>query len=330
MRKRAGSVLPGLLVRLAVALGLLVVAFRIAVGGEAGALARLRGSFVAPTAETLGWLSLAWAILGAGFVAGAARFRTLLGGAGIPVAFGALLRAYLVGAFFMLILPGGVASDAWRIWDVRRDTGRGSEALGIVAVERVVSLVALVALALGAVWFVPLAPEHAWARSAVAAGAAAALAASALALHPAGVAVLGGVLVRVPALPERAAQVGTRALQALDVLSRRPRVLAAAFAWSFVTLGATVLAVYVLGMPLGAPVALPWYAAIVPLSSLLEMLPVTIGGAGVREVLYVSLFGAVGMRPEAGLALSLSVFAISLAWGAVGFGLFLARRRGSG
>jgi hypothetical protein len=314
--------------RLAVAGVLLVVAFRVALGGEAGAFERLRGSFVAPPGATLAWLALACALIGSSFAAGAARFRTLLRGAGIEVPFGALLRAYLVSAFFNLVFPGGLGGDAWRIWDVRRGTGRGSEALGIVAVERVVSLAALVLLALLAISFVPLRPEHAWARSVILAAGAASLAAVLLALHPAGIALLRGLLARLPWLPERAAQVGARALGALEGLSRRPPEIAAAFGWSLVTLGTTVLAVYALGMPLGAPVALPWYAAIVPVSSLLEMLPLTIGGAGVREVLYVSLFGAVGMRPEAGLALSLSVFATSVAWGLVGLGLLVAHRRG--
>jgi hypothetical protein len=57
---------------------------------------------------------------------------------------------------------------------------------------------------------------------------------------------------------------------------------------------------------------------------------VSIGGAGVREVLYVALFGAVGMRSEAALALSLSVFAASLVWGGVGLALLVLQRRGGG
>jgi uncharacterized membrane protein YbhN (UPF0104 family) len=315
--------------RIAVAAALLALAFRIALGGEAGALGRLRGSFATPLGETLAWFALACAILGVSFAAGAARFRALLRGASLGAPFGTLLRAYLVAAFFNLVLPGNILGDAWRVWVVRRDTGRGSEALGIVAVERLVSLTALVLLALVALSFLPFPPEQAWARSALLLAGAASLAASTLALRPFGIALARAILRRAPFLPARAADVGGRALAALEALAGRPREIAAAFAWSLATLGLTVLAVYVLGMPLGAPVALPWYAAIVPASALLESLPVSVGGAGVREVFYVALFGAVGMRREAALALSLSVFAASLAWGAVGLGLFLAGRRRS-
>ena len=213
------------------------------------------------------------------------------------------------------------------MWDVRQGTGRGSEALGVVALERLVSLVALALLALAAVPFLPLAPELGWVRGALAGCAGACLAASALALRPAGIAFARGALVRAPWLPLRAVGVGGRALDALEALAARPRALAAAFAWSAAAQGLTVLAVFCLGMPLGAPVAFPWYAAIVPAVALLATLPISIGGAGVREVLYVACFGAVGMRSEAALALSLAVLGVSLVWGGAGLAVFLAGRR---
>ena len=306
---------------------LLALAFRLALGSEAGGLARLGASFVAPAGETLAWLGLACALLGGSFAAGAARFRTLLGAAGIAASYGALLRGYLVAGFFNLVLPGAILGDAWRVWDVRQGTGRGSEALAIVALERLVSLVALALLALGALPFLPLAPELGWVRGVLAGGAGACLAASALGLHPAGISLARGALARAPWLGPRLAGIGGRALEALAALATRPAALGAAFAWSLVAQGLTVLAVFCLGMPLGAPVAFAWYAAIVPSVALLATLPLSIGGAGVREVLYVACFGAVGMRREAALALSLAVFAASLVWGGAGLALFLAGRR---
>jgi glycosyltransferase 2 family protein len=314
--------------RLAVAALLLALAFHLALGGEAGALARLRASFVAPPAAAAGWLAAACALLGGSFLAGAARFRALLAGAGVARPFGGLLRAYLVAGFLNLVLPGAILGDAWRVWDVRRDTGRGSEALGIVALERLVSLAALALLALAAVPFLPLGPEQAWVRPTLAGVGGVCFAASGLALRPAGVALLRGILARLPWLPLRPRVVGERALGALESLASQPRGLAAAFGWSLAAQGMTVVAVYALSFPLGAPVRFPWYAAVVPAVALLATLPVSIGGAGVREVLYVALFGAVGMRSEAALALSLSVFAASLVWGGVGLALLVLQRRG--
>jgi hypothetical protein len=325
--RRGGSALPGLALRGALGVLLLALAFRLALGGEAGGLARLAGAFVVTPGETLAWLGLACALLGGSFAAGAARFSTLLRSAGIAASFGSLLRGYLVAGFFNLVLPGAILGDAWRVWDVRAGTGRGSEALAIVALERLVSLVALALLALAAVPFLPLAAELGWVRGALAGSAGACFAASAFALHPAGIALARSALARARWIGPRVAGALGRALEALAGLAARPAELAAAFAWSAVAQGLTVLAVFCLGMPLGSPVPFPWYAAIVPSVALLATLPLSIGGAGVREVLYVACFGAVGMRPEAALGLSLAVFAVSLVWGGVGLALFLAGRR---
>ena len=66
---------------------------------------------------------------------------------------------------------------------------------------------------------------------------------------------------------------------------------------------------------------------IVPLVTLVTLVPVSIGGAGVREWLYVELFGSLGMRSEVALSLSLSVFAATLVWGFFGLALFAWGRR---
>ena len=66
---------------------------------------------------------------------------------------------------------------------------------------------------------------------------------------------------------------------------------------------------------------------IIPFTTLASLLPISIGGTGVREALFVALFGAVGMRPEVALVLSLSTLFVALAWGLVGLGLFALGRR---
>jgi hypothetical protein len=112
------------------------------------------------------------------------------------------------------------------------------------------------------------------------------------------------------------------ALAALAQISETRSVVLRAFALSVVNQGLPVLAIVALAVPLDALVPLYWFAVIVPFVTLVSLLPVSIGGAGVRELLYVALFGAVGMQPEAALALSLSVFAASIVWGLNGLAVF--------
>ena len=121
-----------------------------------------------------------------------------------------------------------------------------------------------------------------------------------------------------------------RALDAVRSLAAKPAVVARAFGWSLVNQGLPVLALVVLAIPLDAWVPWYWFLVIVPFVTLVSLLPISIGGTGVREVLYVSLFGAVGMRADAALALSLSVLAAALVWGGVGLAVFAAGRRDDG
>jgi uncharacterized protein (TIRG00374 family) len=261
------------------------------------------------------------------FAVGTLRFQILLRGGGLPSRWPVLLRAYLVASYFNTVLPGAILGDAYRVWDVRADTGRGSEALGLVIVERLLSLAALGSIGLLAAPAIPLADEDAYLAWILVGLSGTFLLGTVAALHPAA----NRLLRRASALlPTRLAEAANRALGAVTGLSRRPALLARAFLLSLVAQALPVLAVYVLATPLDTRVALHWYAVIVPFVTLVALVPISIGGAGLREYLYVNLFGAVGMRPEVALSLSLSVFAASLVWSGVGFALFaLGRRRES-
>ena len=66
-----------------------------------------------------------------------------------------------------------------------------------------------------------------------------------------------------------------------------------------------LLAAYLMGEGLGIAIGLPAYIVLVGGSVLLSVLPISLGGWGVREVSMVALFGSVGAGAEQALALSL-------------------------
>jgi len=317
-----------LLLRLAVAAGLLALAFRVALPADHPGLARaLLESWHTSLPEALAWFGLAWALLGLSLVVGALRFRVLLRGAGLTMSFGALLRAYLVATYFNLVLPGAVLGDVYRFLDARRGTGRGSTVLGMVAVERLLSLSALGSIGLVVVPAIPLASEDRWLAGALIFLSGSFAAGTAFALHPRTNPLLRRLVAPMRKLSERLADGIDRALVAVAEVSKKPAVLGRTFALSLANQGLPVLALCALAVPLDALVAWYWFAIIVPFVTLVSLLPISIGGTGVREYLYVALFGAVGMRPESALALSLSVLAAALLWGLVGFAIFAVGRR---
>jgi uncharacterized protein (TIRG00374 family) len=63
---------------------------------------------------------------------------------------------------------------------------------------------------------------------------------------------------------------------------------------------------------LGIPITLDYFFAIISLSSILTMLPISIDSIGVREGSYIFLFGLAGASPEE--ALSLSLFMRVIRW----------------
>jgi uncharacterized membrane protein YbhN (UPF0104 family) len=91
-----------------------------------------------------------------------------------------------------------------------------------------------------------------------------------------------------------------------------------------------ILGAYALGAGLGIPLGFAAYVSLVGGSVLFSILPISIGGWGVREAAMLVLFGAVGVAPEEALALSLLFgflpLAVALPAG-VGWQRFAAMRR---
>ena len=320
--------LRNLVVRLIVAVALLVFVFRVALPeSDAGIYESIVASWQTGVVEAGIWFAVAFAIFGISFAIGASRFSILLRGAGFDVGWPALFRAYLVAGFFNLVLPGAILGDVYRLWDVRREAGEGSRALGIIAVERLLSLSALGCLGLLAAPFIPLETEDrflAW----MLMGLCGAIAlTTAGALHPR----VNGQIRRFASplarVSRRPADAIDHALSAVAELSESPRVLLHAFILSLLNQGLPVAAVYSLAVPLAGSTAWYWFAIIVPFVTLASLIPISIGGTGVREYLYITLFGAVGMSKQVALSLSLSLLGTAIVWALVGFVIFSLDRR---
>jgi hypothetical protein len=63
---------------------------------------------------------------------------------------------------------------------------------------------------------------------------------------------------------------------------------------------------------LSLAVPLSAVAVFVPLVSLAGMVPVSVNGLGVREALYILLFGQIGVSPESSVSLALVYLAVTV------------------
>jgi glycosyltransferase 2 family protein len=77
-----------------------------------------------------------------------------------------------------------------------------------------------------------------------------------------------------------------------------------------------------------APIGIASSLLVVPLAAATAFLPITVGGAGAREAVYVALCGALFAMPQAdALAASLGLWLAHLIVGAAGAVAQLSRRR---
>lgn len=281
------------------------VATRVDLGAVKAALTRI------PLAS----FAIATGLVAANVVAGAVRWRVLLRAYGATriARFATLVRLYFVAMFYNTYLPGAVTGDVGRgvvTRDAFADEG-ATGALAVVLVERALGLFGLFALLAtglvasrgavdrGALW---------WWTVLGSAGSLALVAAIPLART------LG------PHLPARLARIAGK-LPAL----RDRRSFVVAVALSIATQALVAVAGWLLLAAL-APIDLAAALLVVPLAAATAFVPITVGGAGAREAVYITLCGALFGMPEGdAVAASLGLWLAHLVVGAAGGVAQLAR-----
>jgi glycosyltransferase 2 family protein len=295
------------ILQVTVSVVLLAVAVRQVHWSELGAALR---------AVQFGWLALAFALFVLGVFVRAVRWKVLLNALGVRRPLRELTLWYFVGGFFNVILPTGFGGDAVRVVEVTADSGRAGAGVNSVIVDRYLGLMALLFMGIVAGALQPdLAP-------------------------PASVALVsllfvGGVvaawLISRPwwarwsvgdELPARAIR-GLRlpavaASVSVYTVAVLARALVVSFVFNFLQISWTVAIAYGLGLRL----PLPLFFVFVPLTATALLVP-SIGGLGVRELTTVTLLGSVGVPGAIALALSLCIYAITVATGLIGGILYL-------
>jgi glycosyltransferase 2 family protein len=234
-----------------------------------------------------------------------------------------VVRISFVSVFAGTFLPGGVGSEAIRIYGAARASSDLALAFSSAVVERAFGLVALlVMVAAGLSLGPPGLPEalRTWSIAGLLGVATGAWLMMARRPRASITRWLSGWPVLAP-VNDR-----LRKLYARMDLFAGSSVLTASFLLAFLLQFGRVLAALLAARALHLDVAFASLLVIVPVAMLVSILPVSIGGLGLREGTMVSLLGMVGVAPAAGLALSVLLLAtgfVSTLPGAI----FLAQRR---
>ena len=267
-------------------------------------------------AADLHLLGVAFLLFLLSLVIRAGRWAVLLRALGLRVPFGRLTYLYFVGAFFNSFLPSGFGGDVVRALELTQDAP-ATAAVGTVLVDRMTGLLVLMALGLGALPFsvAYLAPGLVWSLVAVAGGG---LVVGVLLLE-------GRLLRRLTAwLPGRFSLEGSGFLGRLyaAVTGCGWRAVGQALAISLLFNVVNILINFLCGRAVGIDLPLGYFFITAPLISISLMIPVSIGGVGVRDWTVVALFGPMGVSSNTAASMSLSMYAVSAAAGLVGGAMY--------
>jgi uncharacterized membrane protein YbhN (UPF0104 family) len=124
--------------------------------------------------------------------------------------------------------------------------------------------------------------------------------------------------VRLERWPERARAPIGRALLVMRGLARRPQLALLLFAMSLSLQSLFVLLNAALGHGLGMEVPLAFWFLAVPLAKAVTLLPISLGGFGLREVTLAAILGTIGVAEAQGVLVSLLWQTVVVATGLFG------------
>jgi len=273
------------------------------------------------------WLAAAVGIYLVNVLISVWRWRLLLEAQEIELPWRMLLGSFLVAAFFNNFLPSNIGGDVIRIADTAKAAGSKTLATTVVLTDRVIGLIGLVLVAaMGSTMAAsvaghvpsPIWPSWLWAGFFVAT-----MATAPAVLAPSGV---GRLLQPLTVIhPE---WVGGRIDGVTAALARfrtRPGAIARCFTGAVLVQATIVLFFTAVAHALHVPVG-PWdLAVVVPLSFVVQMLPVSVNGFGVREATFSFYFTRIGLSMESALLVSLVATGLGMLVSLLGAIVWFAR-----
>lgn len=252
------------------------------------------------------------------------KWKILLSADDTHVRFRDLLASYYVGTFFNMFLPSNIGGDAFRIVDISRRSAKPVNTVASVFADRLSGFIALSAFGvLFPVFGYGLMDRHAvlWLPVAVFAG-----------LIGVGALFYQGTwlraLLRSGGLRrfERLGRAAGKFLDSMEAYKKRPTVMTKVMGVSFLFQFSVIVAHYSLSVALGLQVPFLMFCVFVPLIALLEAVPLSIYGIGLRDSGYVFFMTQIGRAASAAAAMSVLYLGATLVYASLGGVVFVFMR----
>lgn len=256
------------------------------------------------------------------------RWWLLLKGAGVDYSLRRSSVVWAIGFFAAAVTPGKVG-DAVRAFYVSRETGRGvGSAFLTVFVDRLMDLVTILVFGVVTVLVFSYVYTDLPSIWVIVAASLVLLALLYLGLHRGLVRRFLGPLFRALTPAKYRAQLSAEVdgfYDALGLYAGRPGTTVAAAVLTLVYWLWIVLMAYAVTWVLGIDVSLRYVALMLPVMTLMEIIPISVSGIGTREAAVVFFFSAVGIGNAQAVAFSIMYLIVGTYLTAlVGFGAWLA------
>lgn len=220
------------------------------------------------------------------------------------ISFRRLCDMYLMGMFFSMFLPGVYGGDFVRAYQVSKDTENVVEGIMSVVLERVTGLMGLLLILLAALFFVdhPVVSDRfrIWGIGLII-----------IFFLAFPLLFLKGFIMKVNFLfavtGKKIEGIINDIHGSISALKDRKSVLSIIFL-SLLSQILIVFTNYLIALSVNVKVPFTYLMLVIPVISLLSMIPVTLNGIGVRDVSYIGFLGAVGVEKEAAFSIGFIAF----------------------
>ncbi len=263
------------------------------------------------------WFLIALVIHLCGIVIRTLRWSMLIRSLGVQVPFGRLFYLYMAGTFFNTFLPTGIGGDIVKIVDLAAESG-GARAFSTVFADRLTGILGSSLIALIVALFDPVDVPPALVALIVLVSGGILLAAALLTQRR----LIDRVMRRMPGWSKLLSQGRIRRVyEALTSYSLG--VIARSTLISLPFTLTVIASQYALALGLGIQVPVQYFALFIPMTALVQMIPISFNGLGVREGTYQALFGTVGVAGEQAVAMSLMYYVLRVLAGLIGGLMYL-------
>jgi glycosyltransferase 2 family protein len=257
------------------------------------------------------------------------RWRILLGALALRVPFRHLLASYLSGIFFNNLLPSTVGGDGLRMYDSWRWGAGKAEAVTVIAVDRLMGILAQLAFALGALVLAPhIVDELPLLPFWVALGAIGILVVAGGALLPLR-RFRGLAAAWIGRLPRPVRRPVDKFSTALQAYRDNGKAVGKAVALSALLQLNVIIHFYLIARALQLPVGFTAFFLIIPLSVAVMTIPLSVNAIGIRENIFALFLGFYGVGSSEALAFAWVSFGLILLQGVLG-GIVYATRKNVG